>query len=60
MMQHEHREYSLQKLPLEKMKCVIKSYDGSLSGSRMMRAACILPAAYSLWTIAARYINILI
>lgn len=28
MMQHEHREYHLTDLPLEKMKCVIKPHDG--------------------------------
>lgn len=26
-MQHEHREYSLQSLPLDKMKCKIKSFE---------------------------------
>lgn len=30
-MQQEHREYNLQSLPLEKMNCVIKSYESSLN-----------------------------
>ncbi|CAH1122338.1 unnamed protein product [Ceutorhynchus assimilis] len=32
-MQHEHREYSLQSLPLDKMKCKIKSYENSAYSS---------------------------
>lgn len=32
-MQNEHREYSLQSLPLEKMNCVIKSYESSTGGA---------------------------
>jgi hypothetical protein len=54
MMQQEHREYSLQNLPLEKMNCVIKSYDNSHSGSN--RFGCVAPVAMSLWACAVRFV----
>lgn len=54
--QHEHREYSLQSLPLEKMKCVIKSYGNvQLSSSNNNRADFLAQAAISI-CILVRYI----
>lgn len=49
MMNHEHREYSLTNLPLEKMHCTIKSYDGAMSSQSEL--LFLAPTALSLWFI---------
>lgn len=49
MMNHEHREYSLQNLPLEKMNCVIKSYEGSSTNTAVGYRANV---GLSVWIIA--------
>lgn len=41
-MQHEHREYSLQNLPLDRMKCVRKAGDAA-SNTAVSVAASALP-----------------
>ncbi|XP_030761713.1 leucine-rich repeat LGI family member 3-like [Sitophilus oryzae] len=40
-MQHEHREYSLQSLPLDKMKCKIKSYENSAYSAATRQAGVL-------------------
>ncbi|GJQ82106.1 hypothetical protein Trydic_g15893 [Trypoxylus dichotomus] len=50
MINHEHREYSLQKLPLEKMNCVIKMYGNSITGAADTLALIPLNAC-ALWTL---------
>lgn len=51
MMSQEHREYSLQNLPLEKLHCVIKNY-GSGTMSSSTKLTSIAPKALSLWALA--------
>lgn len=49
MMSQEHREYSLQNLPLEKLHCVIKIYgnDGTMSSST--KVSFLARTALCLW-----------
>lgn len=42
MMQHEHREYHLMDLPLDKMKCVIKAHEGIYSSASSLQAMMML------------------
>lgn len=48
MMSHEHREYSLQNLPLEKMNCVVKIYGGGAMSSST-KVSYLAPTALSIW-----------
>lgn len=56
MMQHEHREYNLQNLPLEKMNCVIKSYESTRTSASTTAVSFSTPMALSVWVCAVRYI----
>ncbi|CAG9834830.1 unnamed protein product [Diabrotica balteata] len=56
-MQHEHREYSLQSLPLDKMKCVIKSYDLSSNSVTSIQPVGIATSASTLICVVARFIQ---
>ncbi|KAK9718018.1 Leucine rich repeat [Popillia japonica] len=50
MMNHEHREYNLQNLPLEKMNCVIKVYGNSMT-SDAHSVALSLSEVCAFWTL---------
>lgn len=52
IMPHEHREYNLQNLPLEKMNCVVKVYDLNPSSSTSLHL--LPPTAICLWTYTLR------
>ncbi|KAJ8910443.1 hypothetical protein NQ315_016988 [Exocentrus adspersus] len=55
--QKEHREYSLQNLPLEKLECVIKSYDSvRLSSSNVNRVGILAQTALSICILARMFL----
>lgn len=56
MMQQEHREYNLQNLPLEKMNCVIKSYESTRTSDSATAVSFLTPMAFQVWVCAVRYI----
>lgn len=55
MMRQEHREYSLQSLPLDKMNCVIKSPDNVHSGGCDQHLVSS-PFVLGIWACIARYL----
>ncbi|KRT79589.1 hypothetical protein AMK59_7218 [Oryctes borbonicus] len=50
MMSHEHREYNLQNLPLEKMNCVIKVYGNSMTSDAGLPTLSTLKVC-AFWTL---------
>lgn len=52
-MQQEHREYTLQGLPLEKMNCVIKSYEASTNRAEGRNVDFLLQVVISICVISS-------